>query len=100
MSIYFTPPTDDAWTRRAACLEEDPELFFPTLGDGPTLSKARSVCRQCFVQKECLQYALAMEGGQTEKTRNGVYAGTTGGERYRLYQRARTRAKRARQATA
>lgn len=98
MSTYFTPPADDEWMRQAACRKEDPELFFPTPGDGPSLSRARSVCERCFVQDECLQYALALEGGQTEKTRGGVYAGTTGGQRHQLYQRARTRAKRARQA--
>jgi WhiB family redox-sensing transcriptional regulator len=101
MSVYFSPPADNEWRDRAACRDvDDPEIFFPSQDKGPSLSEARTVCARCFVQEACLKYALAMEGGQTEKTRGGVYAGTTGGERYRLYQQARQRAKRAREAAA
>jgi WhiB family redox-sensing transcriptional regulator len=102
MSSYFDPPADDAWLRQAACRADnvDPEWFHPAQDKGPSLSKARTVCGRCPVQRECLKFALAMEGGQTEKTRGGVYAGTTGQQRHQLYQRAKSQAKRTRQATA
>lgn len=92
MTAKFTRPADREWMQLAACSEGvDPEWFFPTQDNGPSLSKARRVCASCFVQRDCLAYALAVEGDQPEKTREGVYAGTTGGERYRLYQRSRGR---------
>jgi WhiB family redox-sensing transcriptional regulator len=99
VSIYFDQPEDDQWMRQAACRADgvDPEWFHPAQDKGPSLSKARTVCGRCFVQDACLKYALAMEGGQTEKTRGGVYAGTTGQQRYQLYQRTRMRARRARE---
>jgi len=93
MTARFDRPGNSEWMQLAACQTEgvDPEWFFPTQDNGPSLSKARGVCASCFVQKDCLAYALAIEGGQPAKTREGVYAGTTGGERYRLYQRGRGR---------
>lgn len=93
MTAKFTCPADGSWLGQAACRGEgiDPEWFFPTQDNGPSLSKARSVCAACFVKRDCLAYALEIEGGQPAKTREGVYAGTTGGERYRLYQRGRGR---------
>ena len=97
MTAKFTRPADREWMQLAACDREDvdPEWFFPTQDNGPSLSKARRVCASCFVQRDCLAYAMAVEGGQPEKTREGVYAGTTGGERYRLYQRSRGRTRQA-----
>jgi len=49
------------WRMLAACLDEDPELFFPT---GTTLSAkmqaavAREVCTQCIVRDECRDWAM------------------------------------------
>lgn len=93
MTVKFPRPADNEWMKLAACQDEDvdPEIFFPTQDHSPSLSKARRVCASCFVKKDCLAYALEIEGGQPAKTRDGVYAGTTGGERYRLYQRNRGR---------
>lgn len=90
MTAKFTRPDNSEWMQLAACRSDDvdPEWFFPTQDNGPSLSKARGVCRSCFVQDDCLAYALAIEGREPAKTRNGVYAGTTGEQRYRLYQRA------------
>lgn len=96
MTAKFERPDNTDWMRVAACRADDvdPEWFFPAQDNGPSLSKARGVCASCFAKPDCLAYALAIEGAQTEKTRNGVYAGTTGGERYRLYQRSRSRTRR------
>jgi WhiB family redox-sensing transcriptional regulator len=93
MTAKFNRPDNAEWMQLAACKAKgtDPEIFFPTHDASPSLSKARKVCAACFVKRDCLAYALAIEGGQPAKTRDGVYAGTTGGERYRLYQRGRGR---------
>jgi hypothetical protein len=96
VSGFFTPPEDDKWERRAACRAEgvDPEWFFPAQENGPSLSKARSICERCPVKEECFLKAMASEGGKPIKSRFGVYAGLTGGQRHGLYVRARDRAKR------
>lgn len=42
------------WTDLAACVGQDPELWFP-LGDG---AKAKAVCASCPVRADCLRFAL------------------------------------------
>ena len=40
------------WRDRAACLDEDPELFFPIGNTGPAIlqiEEAKAVCRRCEV---------------------------------------------------
>ena len=40
------------WRHRAACRDEDPELFFPIGNTGPALlqiEEAKAVCRRCPV---------------------------------------------------
>src|SRR4051794_41751140 len=66
------------WRDRAACLEEDPELFFPIGNTGPALlqiEEAKQVCRRCDVRDACLQWAL--EAGQD----HGVWGGLSEDER-------------------
>lgn len=49
------------WRNRSACLDEDPELFFPVGTTGPALDqteRAKAVCRSCPVSNECLEWAL------------------------------------------
>ena len=44
------------WRHRAACLDEDPELFFPIGNTGPALQQiedAKAVCRRCPVVDTC-----------------------------------------------
>jgi len=41
------------WRHKAACLDEDPELFFPIGNTGPALlqiEEAKQVCRRCDVR--------------------------------------------------
>ena len=60
------------WRNRAACLDEDPELFFPIGNTGPALQQieeAKAVCRRCPVMDTCLKWAL--ESGQDA----GVWGG-------------------------
>ncbi len=49
------------WRNRSACLDEDPELFFPVGTTGPALEqteRAKAVCHSCPVVNECLEWAL------------------------------------------
>jgi WhiB family transcriptional regulator, redox-sensing transcriptional regulator len=66
------------WRLRAACLDADPELFFPEGTSGPALeeaARAKVVCAGCLVQARCLDWALAngvafgIWGGRTEQER-------------------------------
>ena len=69
---------------RAACLEEDPELFFPIGNTGPALAQieqAKSVCNRCSVVDTCLKWAL--ESGQDA----GVWGGLSEDERRALKRR-------------
>jgi WhiB family redox-sensing transcriptional regulator len=73
------------WQHRAACRDEDPELFFPIGNSGPALLKieeAKSVCRQCPVREQCLQWAL--ETGQDA----GIWGGLSEDERRATKRRA------------
>ncbi|MDC2954040.1 WhiB family transcriptional regulator [Streptomyces gilvifuscus] len=66
------------WRERAACLREDPDLFFPISVSGPTLrqiDRAKAVCGRCPVVEQCL--AWAMRAGNVE----GVWGGRTEAER-------------------
>ena len=72
------------WRHRAACLDEDPELFFPIGNTGPALlqiEEAKAVCRRCPVIDTCLQWAL--ETGQDA----GVWGGLSEDERRALKRR-------------
>jgi hypothetical protein len=49
------------WRHHSACLDEDPELFFPIGSTGPAISQveeAKVVCRRCDVREQCLTWAL------------------------------------------
>lgn len=49
------------WRTRAACREEDPDLFFPIGSTGPALvqaEEAKAVCHACPVREQCLRWAL------------------------------------------
>ena len=77
------------WRERSACLDEDPELFFPVGNSGPAvlrIEEAKTVCRRCPVMEQCRQWAL--ETGQD----HGVWGGLSEEER----RAARRRANRAR----
>lgn len=73
------------WRHRAACREEDPELFFPIGTTGPALRQAaevKAVCGRCTVALNCLSWALAtgqdagIWGGLAEDERRVLWRGT------------------------
>ena len=65
-----------AWQEDALCAQTDPELFFPERGGVRFVRKAKSICGDCTVRDECLEYALANDerfgvwGGKSERERN------------------------------
>lgn len=78
--------SDNTWSRRAACRDADPELFFPISTTGPLLlqvEEAKKVCRHCAVISECLGWALQFDekgvwGCTTEEERRAWAAGSSG----------------------
>ena len=72
------------WRDRAACRDEDPELFFPVGTTGPALvqiEQAKAVCRTCPVVAPCLAWAL-------DGNVSGVWGGMDEDERRSLKRRA------------
>lgn len=61
------------WALDAACLDADPEAFFPDRGGD--VSPAKRLCRVCPVRAECLDYAVSTNqlygvwGGMSERER-------------------------------
>lgn len=73
------------WRHKAACLTEDPELFFPVGNTGPALQQiedAKKICQRCEVRDQCLAWAL--EAGQD----HGVWGGMSEDERRAIKRRA------------
>ncbi|MGW7087597.1 WhiB family transcriptional regulator [Streptomyces sp. NPDC054871] len=69
------------WRHHAACLDEDPALFFPNGTTGPWLlviADAKKVCARCPVMEQCLQWALETRqeygvwGGYDERERRSI----------------------------
>ncbi|MER7171707.1 WhiB family transcriptional regulator [Streptomyces mesophilus] len=76
------------WMKRAECVREDPELFFPVGTTGPALrdlQDAKAVCGRCPVARQCLD--LALRSGQT----SGVWGGTSEAERVPMLRARRRR---------
>ncbi|MGL5405616.1 MAG: WhiB family transcriptional regulator [Propionibacteriaceae bacterium] len=72
------------WRHQSACLDEDPELFFPIGNTGPALlqaEEAKKVCARCGVHEKCLAWAL--DAGQDY----GVWGGMSEDERRALKRR-------------
>jgi WhiB family redox-sensing transcriptional regulator len=75
------------WTETASCVSADADLFFP-LGDetvhAEQIAEIRRVCAACPAARRCLEWALTT--GEPE----GIWAGTTPGERRRIRAAGRT----------
>ncbi|MEI8001534.1 MAG: WhiB family transcriptional regulator [Actinomycetes bacterium] len=69
------------WRGRSACLDSDPDVFFPVGVTGNALEQietAQRICTACHVQQECLEFALATN------QEAGIWGGTTEEERRKL----------------
>ena len=67
------------WRSRAACLDENPELFFPIGNSDPAfhqIEEAKAVCRRCEVADICLRWAMEF------RQDDGVWGGLSVEERY------------------
>jgi len=69
------------WTKLARCVEVDPELFFPEKGEIISPRLAKSICKSCEVNVECLEYAL------DNKEQYGIWGGTSETDRRRMRRR-------------
>ena len=85
------------WRDRAACLDVDPELFFPIGNTGPALvqvEQAKAVCARCPVLAECRAWAL----DNPKLAEFGVFGGMSEDERRAVARRNRRSRAAARQA--
>lgn len=91
MKLYalFANEIEQAWRDKARCKGLDPEIFFP--GQGEDQEPAKSVCRECDVTVECLEYALRWNEKQ------GIWGGTSERERRRVMRRRAAEARRERE---
>jgi WhiB family redox-sensing transcriptional regulator len=72
------------WRNHSACLDEDPELFFPIGNSGPALDQieeAKVICRRCEVIEPCLKWAIEFRQDA------GVWGGLSADERRALKRR-------------
>lgn len=72
------------WRNEAACLDEDPELFFPIGNTGPAdvqIEMAKAICHRCAVRETCLNWAI------DSRQDAGVWGGMSADERRSLKRR-------------
>ncbi|MBB3024119.1 WhiB family transcriptional regulator [Trueperella pyogenes] len=72
----FAEEADLAWMEDALCAQTDPDIFYPEKG-GST-APATSICKNCSVRAECLEYAV------TNDIRHGIWGGTSDNDRKRM----------------
>lgn len=65
---------DTSWMLDGTCRQVDPEMWFPVSDN----QKARRICAECPVRRQCLDYALA--NGEQE----GIWGGTSANQRRRM----------------
>lgn len=75
----------DEFMRYGNCRGMDPEAFFPQRGETLKERAARTVCRDCTVRNECLEYALT-----APYEKHGIWGGYSEKERRRLRMRMRS----------
>ncbi|MCL2582846.1 MAG: WhiB family transcriptional regulator [Streptosporangiales bacterium] len=81
------------WIEAAACLDADPELFFPVAAGEAgerQASRAQRICDHCQVRRECLEYAMS------NSQMHGIWGGTTPEDRIRARRQRADRRRRAR----
>jgi WhiB family redox-sensing transcriptional regulator len=72
---------DRAWMEHGACIDKNPDLWFPERGDRG--KEAIAICATCPVRVDCLEYAI------THHESFGIWGGRN------VSQRTRTRRRRA-----
>lgn len=84
VTSQLTPEGAPRWMAAAACLDADPELFYPTATDPSAYDEARAICEACPVLQACRDFAMATE---PLRGRHGMLGGLTPEERHKLYRR-------------
>ena len=80
---FIARRADTTWRNYGACNGLDPSIFFPESEEAS--DEALSICAECSVRVNCLEYALA------RREKEGVWGGATERERRRIIrQRRRT----------
>lgn len=80
---------DQEWRKHAACLDFSAVLFFGFDDTEPPAEKrmreerAKTVCLECGVRQDCLDYALSA------RETHGIWGGMTDVERRRMTNRSR-----------
>lgn len=72
------------WSLRSACLDEDPDLFFPVGETGRAMVQmeiARRICIECPVRRQCLELALRLG------SEHGMWGGLNPAERKAIKRR-------------
>lgn len=82
----YVPVGDHTWMNEANCRDVGPSTFYDWEGQrqprgAETLAAARSFCRECDVQSDCLAFALNNFSVWFDF---GVWGGTTPEQRARL----------------
>ncbi len=68
------------WMDEALCAQVDTDIFFPAKGG--EVRTAKGICARCPVRAECLDFAL-------EGSLDGIWGGTSPGERAAMRRKAR-----------
>jgi WhiB family transcriptional regulator, redox-sensing transcriptional regulator len=63
------------WMKQKNCFDEPVETFYPAPGDVEKLRRAKSICKECTVRMECLNFAL------DTNERFGIWGGKSARER-------------------
>lgn len=71
------------WMDKAACTEVAPDLFFADATNLVDTKLAKSVCAECRVKDQCLQYALE------NRMEHGVWGGLSVQERRSLLRKTK-----------
>lgn len=66
------------WAEQAACLDADPELFFPSYPSCLSVTEAKEICQACPVRQQCAELALT----RPEIAPFGIWGGLTEWERF------------------
>lgn len=65
-----------SWAQHALCQEVDGDLWFPD--NGANGNDAKTICQQCEVRTQCLEYAL------TNSEHEGIWGGLSAHQRAQL----------------
>ena len=69
--------SDAEWMQWSACKDLDPKIFFPESNYKNNYVKAKAVCAECIVYKDCMRFALV------NSIDHGVWGGLSPLERIR-----------------